>query len=206
MRRANRLLEEDAPSVARPSTTSSGVKKKKLTEKTIKFLWVKLVKLAWALLQYVQVRGFLMDKMGKDTIDPSSSEDEGFEHIPVPGEDPKKKKDSKPQPWQVINHAGVPYVVGQELTPGEGAKDKVKITQEPLLCQHPSDKMLARGGRGGQKWWMCQACGRRFERTPLSNFQSAGTCMGGNDLICLGCTRGSRPRQSMHRTRGTAIG
>ena len=79
-------------------------------------------------------------------------------------------------------------MVGQQMKSGEGPKDKVKITQDPLLCQHPSDKMLARGGRGGQQWWTCSACGSRFNRTPLSNYeaQSAGTCMGGNDIITFG--------------------
>jgi hypothetical protein len=123
--------------------------------------------------------------MGKETIDPSSSDSE-YEKIEVPGEAPKK--DVKSEKWRVLNHQGVPYVVGPELEPGQGVKDKQKCTHDPALCQHPSETMLGRGGRGEQQWWYCQACGNRWKRIPLSKYAllSAGTVPSGNDILCFG--------------------
>ena len=51
-------------------------------------------------------------------------------------------------------------------------QDKKKHTHDPILCQHPSDMMRARGGRNNLQWWNCQACGTRWDRIPLSKFES----------------------------------
>ena len=149
--------------------------------------WQRLVTLATMFLQYIQVKNFLLAKMPKETIDPSDSDSE-YEKIPTPGEDPKKAKESKPQPWRVLNYEGVPYVVGQELTPGQGVKDKAKITHNPQLCQHPSEQMCVRGGRAQMRWWYCIACGSRWQRVPLSVYvtQNQGTMPSGSDIACFG--------------------
>ena len=182
-RRASRLME-DGP---QRSTTSSGARKsRKFTAERMVYQWKRITNLITTFLQFIQVKNFLIYKFPKETIDPSSSDSE-YEKIPVPGEAPKKEKD-KSQPWRVLNHNNVPYVVGPEMEPGQGAKDREKHTQDPLLCQHPSDKMLGRGGRGEKQWWYCQACGNRWKRIPLSKYEipSAGTVSGGNDIICFG--------------------
>ena len=182
-RRASRLME-DGP---QRSTTSSGARKtRKFTAERMVYQWKRITNLITTFLQFIQVKNFLIYKFPKETIDPSSSDSE-YEKIPVPGEAPKKEKD-KSQPWRVLNHNGVAYVVGPEMEPGQGAKDKEKCTQDPRLCQHPSDKMCARGGRGEKHWWYCKACGNRWKRIPLSHYEihSAGTVASGNDIITFG--------------------
>ena len=185
--RASRLLQGND---GRPSTTSSSGARRPLGEslrsKYLIHMWQRAVTLATMFLQFIQVKNFLLGKMPKETIDPSSSDSE-YEKIPVPGEAPKKKGD-KSQPWTVHKHKGIPFIVGPVMGPGLGVVDQSKITHSPLLCQHPSDKMCARGGRGTPPtlWWYCEACGNRWQRIPLSNYESAGTVSSGNDILCFG--------------------
>ena len=77
-------------------------------------------------------------------------------------------------------------MVGKELKQGKGERDQKKNTHDPLTCQHPSDKMLGRGGRGDLKWWYCQACGTRWERIPLSSFEGTNDLQSGKDLVTFG--------------------
>ena len=181
-RRANRIMEDGS----QHSTTSSGARKyRKFSAERMIYQWKRITNLITTFLQFIQVKNFLLYKMPRETIEPSGSDSE-YEKIPVPGEAPQKKE--KEKPWRVIPHNGVSYVVGKEMEPGSGVKDKKKLTHDPLLCQHPSDKMCARGGRGEKHWWYCTACGTRWSRIPLSHYEllSAGTVYSGNDIITFG--------------------
>jgi hypothetical protein len=181
-RQASRLAQNESL----PSTTSSGAWKI-LRTGPFKILavhqWKRMVNLVTTLLQFIQVKSFLLQIMPSDTIDPSSSDSE-YEKIPVPGQAPKKEE--KGEPWRALKHNGVSYLIGPSMGPGQGVKDKLKITHDPALCQHPSDKMCARGGRNDQRWWHCQACGNRFRRIPLSSYVSAGSVATGPEIIAFG--------------------
>jgi hypothetical protein len=192
--RASRV-NQDGP---RRSTTSSGAAKPRLfSVKRITHSWRRLTTLMWSYLQFVQVKNFLLCMMPRETIDPSGSDSE-YEKIPVPGETPKKKE--KAEPWRIMYHNNVAYVVGKEITAGSGVKDQTKRTHDPLLCQHPSDKMFARGGRGELKWWTCIACGTRWARIPLSHYElhSAGQS-NGNDLVTFGMHAGKTYNTVYHK-------
>ena len=126
-------------------------------------MWRRLVILLRTFLQFTQVKNFLITMMPMETINPSEDDDE-FEKIDVDSDQPKQKKTSRP--WRILKFQGESYVVGKELKEAKGSKDVTKHTHDPMICQHPSDKMLGRGGRADQKWWCCQACGTRWERIP----------------------------------------
>ena len=180
--RASRILQQDGP---RRSTTSSGAARTRMIPPArLVHMWRRLTILLRAYLQFVQVKNFLITMMPMETINPSMSDDE-YEKIPVPGDPPQKKEKSKP--WRIIHFQGIAYVVGKEMTAGSGVKDQGKRTHDPLICQHPSDKMFARGGRGDQKWWTCAACGARWERTPLSHYEVHSSAQSnGRDLVTFG--------------------
>ena len=183
-RRAARIMEDEPP----PSTTSSGGRKfRKYTEQQIVYRWKRVSHLITLIFQHIQLKAFLLWKMPKETVDPSSSDSE-YEKVDVPGEAPSQSSKDKPQPWRVETHENVKYVIGKQLEPGKGVKDRAKITHDPQLCQHPTESLLGRGGRGEMHWWYCQACGSRFKRIPLSQFEmrSEGTCSIGSDMITFG--------------------
>ena len=100
--------------------------------------------------------------------------------------DPERPSQKTNQPWRVISFQGEKFVVGKELPEGKGVKDQKKHTHDPMTCQHPSEVMCGRGGRGDLKWWCCQACGTRWERILLSSFEGTTDRPSGSDLVTFG--------------------
>ena len=88
-------------------------------------------------------------------------------------------------------------MVGKEMTEGQGLIDKTKRTHDPSVCQHPSDLMHGRGGRGEKKWWSCQLCGTRWERIPLVNLEAKTELPGPMDRITFGKYMG-KTYQTVH--------
>ena len=180
-RRAARIMNNEPP----PSTTSSGGRKfRKYTEEQIIYRWKRVSHLITLFFQHIQLKDFLMWKMPKDTIDPSSSDSE-YEKVDVPEPGEARSSKDKPMPWRVETHQNVKYVIGRQLAPGQGKVDKLKITHDPLVCQHPTESLLGRGGRGEFNWWHCQACGSRFKRIPLSQFEVSRDNIG-SDILNFG--------------------
>ena len=185
--RASRVLHEESTG-SRRSTTSSGAATRSIPAVQINHMWRRLVILLRTFLQFTQVKNFLITMMPMETVNPSEDEPEcEFEKIDVDSDPPKQKKTSKP--WRILNVKGEPYVVGKELKESQGTKDATKHTHDPMLCQHPSEKMLARGGRNDQRWWCCQACGARWERIPLSKYET-NEQPSGKDLVTFGMHAG----------------
>ena len=179
--RASRVLQQETG--PRRSTTSSGATIiRSIPAEQINQMWRRLVILLRTFLQFIQVKNFLITMMPMETVNPTEDDDE-FEKIDVDMDQPKKEKKSKP--WRILEFHGEKYVVGKELKEAKGPKDVKKHTHDPMICQHPSDKMLGRGGRADQKWWSCQACGTRWERIPLSKFETTSqpSC---KDLLTFG--------------------
>ena len=149
-------------------------------------MWRRMVILMRTFLQFIQAKNFLICLMPMETVNPTEDDDE-FEKIDVEGDpsDQPKSKENKRKPWRILEFHGEKYVVGKQLEKAKGAKDMKKHTHDPMICQHPSDKMSGRGGRGDLKWWICQACGTRWERVPLSKFETTAqpNC---KDLLTFG--------------------
>lgn len=179
--RASRVLQQGTES--RRSTTFSGVTiVRSIPPERIQHMWRRLYLLAEAFLRFTQRKNFLMTVMGEDTINPPEEEEE-YEKIYV---DPDRPSQKTNKPWRIITFQGEKYVVGKEMPEGKGVVDKKKHTHDPLTCQHPSDMMSGRGGRGDKKWWCCQACGTRWERILLSSFEGTKDRQSGTDLITFG--------------------
>ena len=180
--RASRVLQQESTRSQR-STTSSGAKTtRKLTTAVVEHYWRRMYLLIRTFLGYIQVKNLLICLMPMETVCPTEDEDE-FEKIDVDEDHPKKE--NKRKPWRILEFHGEKYVVGKELKEAKGAKDVKKHTHDPMTCQHPSDKMSGRGGRADHKWWSCQACGTRWERIPLSKFETTSqpSC---KDLLTFG--------------------
>ena len=133
-------------------------------------------------MRFTQVKNFLITMMGEETINPPEDDDE-YEKIDV---DPEKPREKSNKPWRIINSQGQQYAVGKVLTESTGVVDVKKRTHDPLICQHPSEKMCGRGGRGDKKWWYCQACGTRWERILLSSFEETNANPSGRTLVTFG--------------------
>jgi len=147
-------------------------------------MWRRLVILLRTFLQYTQAKNFLMTMIPMDTMNPQEDDDE-FEKIDVEG-DADQPKQAKEKPWRILRFHDEEYVVGKQLREAQGAKDKQKHTHDRILCQHPSEKMLGRGGRNDQKWWCCQACGARWDRILLSKYEPTTSQPSGKDLVTFG--------------------
>ena len=149
-------------------------------------MWRRMVILMRTFLQFIQAKNFLICLMPMETVNPTEDDDD-FEKIDVEGDpsDQPKSKENKRKPWRILEFHGEKYVVGKQLEKAKGAKDMKKHTHDPMMCQHPSEKMSGRGGRGDLKWWICQACGTRWERVPLSKFETTAqpSC---KDLLTFG--------------------
>ena len=181
--RASRVLQQESTRPRRSTTSSGATTVRSIPPEQINHMWRRMVILMRTFLQFTQVKNFLITMMPMETINPSEDDDE-FEKIDMDMDQPKQKKTSKP--WRILKFHGESYVVGKELKEAKGAKDVTKHTHDPMVCQHPSDKMLGRGGRNDLKWWICQACGTRWERLPLVKFESTGAQPRCKDLITFG--------------------
>ncbi len=147
--RASRLLQESTE--PQRSTTSSGAKTiRKLPPAVVEHHWRRMYLLIRTFLGYIQTKDLLICLLPMETVCPTEDEDE-FEKIDVGPDQTKHKKTSRP--WRILKFHGESYVVGKELKEAKGQKDVTKHTHDPMICQHPSDKMLGRGGRADQKWW-----------------------------------------------------
>ena len=167
--RASRVLQQETG--PRRSTTSFGATIiRSIPPEQVHHMWRRLVILLKGFLQFIQIKNFLITMMPMETINPTEDDDE-FEKIDVDPDQTKTKQTSKP--WRILQFHGESYVVGKELREATGKKDTSKHTHDPMICQHPSDKMLARGGRNDLRWWVCQACGARWERIPSSKFETS---------------------------------
>ena len=142
-------------------------------------MWNRLVILAKIFMRFTQVKNFLITVMGKETNRPPKSDDE-WEMIDV---DPEEPREESNRLWRTINLQGEQYVVGEVLTESKYVKNS---THNPIICQHPAEKMYGRGARADKKWWYCQACGTRWERILLSNFEGTSNHQNGTDLITFG--------------------
>ena len=180
--RASRVLQQDSTDPPRSTTSSGESKIQKYTEWDRLWRWRRLVKVAWCLLSYVQRRNFLLTKMPLAIHTPESSADE-FEFVDTKASSSQTKQ--KSAPWKVLTFQGLKWIVGKELPEGQGKKDATKHTHDPLTCQHPTDNIQGRGGRNGLKWWICLACGARWERIPLSQYETDSPGLD-KDLITFG--------------------
>ena len=182
-KRADRVLQSES----QRSTISSGAKKiRSILPKQIAHMWKRLFLLADAFLRFSQMKNYLITQMGEETINPrEASDSEDFEKIYVNPDKSSSSSSKTNQAWRVLTIKEDQYVVGKELKQGKGEQDKKKTTHDPLICQHPSDKMLGRGGRAN-KWWYCQACGTRWERIPLSSYEATNDFQTGKDLVTFG--------------------
>jgi hypothetical protein len=180
--RASRVLQQESTRSRRSTTSFGATTIRSIPPEQVNHMWRRLVILLRTFLQFIQVKNFLITMMPMETVNPTEDDDE-FEKIDVDMDQPKKEKKSKP--WRILEFHGEKYVVGKELKEAKGAKDVKKHTHDPMICQHPSDKMSGRGGRADQKWWSCQACGTRWERIPLSKFETTSqpSC---KDLLTFG--------------------
>ena len=89
----------------------------------------------------------------------------------------------RPKWDRALDVKGETFIFGEPLPRGEGKVDAAKYTHDPILCQHPHDKMAPRG----KYWWTCKACGSRWERIPIANFEpKKGSSIHDNDLITWG--------------------
>ena len=183
--RASRVLQQESTRSQR-STTSSGAKTtRKLTTAVVEHYWRRMYLLIRTFLGYIQTKDLLICLLPMETVCPTEDEDE-FEKIDVDGNtEDLPRKEYKKKPWRMLEFQGEKYVVGKELNKATGAKDMKKHTHDPAICQHPSDQMFGRGGRGGQIWWTCTGCGNRWERVPLSKFETTSPSSD-KDLLTFG--------------------
>jgi hypothetical protein len=145
-------------------------------------MWKRLYLLAELLLRFMQRKIFLTELMGEDAINPPEDEEE-YEKIYVDADLPHPRTN---KPWRVMTFQGEKFIVGKEMTEGRGMRDMSRRTHDPAVCQHPSDLMHGRGGRGDKRWWSCQACGTRWERIPLASFEPKTDTLGPMDRITFG--------------------
>ena len=167
--RASRVLQQDSTDPPRSTTSSGESKTQKYTEWDRLWRWKRLVKVAWCLLSYVQRRNFFLTKMPLAIRTPESSADE-FEFVNPKASSSQAKQ--KSAPWKVLTFQSQKWIVGKELPEGQGKKDATKHTHDPLTCQHPSENTRGRGGRNELRWWICLNCGTRWERIPLSEYET----------------------------------
>ena len=76
-------------------------------------------------------------------------------------------------------------VVGKQLPPGEGAKDKKKAHMDPAMCTHPETSMMPRGNRLN-KWWTCEKCLSRWQRLTQVEVTNVGEEVHHQDLMTFG--------------------
>ena len=157
-------------------------------------MWKRLYLLAETLLRFTQRKNYVLDVMGKAAVFPPE-EDEEFEKIPYNEENLGFPKINQGDSWRVLVFQNEKFIVGKELLDGQGVRDMSKRTQDPLTCQHPTEQMLARGGRGNKKWWLCQSCGTRWERIRLDDFHPKTETLGGRDRITFGQYMGKTYQQ-----------
>ena len=167
--RASRVLQQESTNPQRSTTSSGESKISKYTEHERIYRWRRLGQVALRLLHYVQLRNFLLTKMPLAVHTPESSADE-FEVVNTKASSSQTKQ--KSAPWKVLTFQNEKWIVGKELPEGQGKKDATKHTHDPLTCQHPSDSIHGRGGRNGLKWWICLNCGTRWQRIPLSDYET----------------------------------
>jgi len=143
-------------------------------------MWKRLVLKANLLFNYHRERNRVALLLGEQALKVPSDqpETEGFQLI-----------ETLPEFTRVLPFQRQQFVVGKSRPPGEGKIDAQKFTHDPLICQHPSDRLAARGGK--DKWWTCLACGNRFDRIPLSEFEpTQGAPVSDKDLITFGTHMG----------------
>lgn len=111
-----------------------------------------------------------------------------------------QQTDVLPKFTRVLTFKDQKFVVGKERAPGEGRKDATRVTHNPTVCQHPSDRLQARGGRNQDRWWTCMACQSRFDRIPLEEFEpKMGDTTTDHDLLTFGTHMGHTYRQVWDR-------
>ena len=138
---------------------------------TVEHYWRRLTLLVQQFINYTQYHSVMSQIFPQALINPAADSDSDFEKIDVEGDFPKQKKTKKKEPWRILTFKDEKWVVGNQWSEGKGKQDMKKRTLDPILCQHPTDVMQARGGRNNLQWWNCQACGTRWERIPLSKFE-----------------------------------
>jgi hypothetical protein len=148
-------------------------------------MWKRLYLLAETLLRFTQRKNYITELMGKEAVTPPE-EDEEYERISVNDGDPGYPRTNQGESWRTLVFQNKKFVVGKELPEGVGMRDLTKRTLDPSLCQHPTDLMFARGGRGDKKWWLCQACGTRWQRIPLDDLAPRTETLGSRDRITFG--------------------
>ena len=146
--------------------------------------WQRFRILLTMFLRFTQQKNFLLSILPAELINPTEDEDD-FEKIDVGDARPKPKEKKKNKPFRILPFKGESFVVGDRLIAGKGAKDLKKHTHDPIVCQHPSAQMFARGGKDEKKWWTCTACGGRWDRVPLAYYEltSAPKC---RDILTFG--------------------
>ena len=118
------------------------------------------------LFHFMEVRQATADWLGPQAVEmgtgmPASSS----------SQDPWTSGAMKPRWERVLMFHGEHFVVGQAMEAGQGKVDQKKFTHDPSLCQHPSDMMAGRGNTATSLWWLCKACGQRWKRIPLSQYE-----------------------------------
>ena len=116
-------------------------------------MWRRLVlKIVW-LFQMIDQRCRTKAILGEKVYD-------AWFTVPMPQ---SVSQSSQPVVHRIING----QVVGRQLERGEGAKDRLKATMDPIMCQHPTENMKARGNAKAL-WWFCEKCASRWHRQAVS--------------------------------------
>jgi len=152
-------------------------------------MWKRLALKINILFNFLRMGAYAKQLLGEQALqvhDQPSSSSQEFQLIDLP-----------PRFQKIISFQGLNWVVGKTLPPGEGKKDQQHFTHDPLMCQHPSHLMKARGGKDNNKWWTCAACGSRFERTLLKDYEpQMGSLTTDQDLITFGRLMGQTYRHA----------
>jgi hypothetical protein len=160
-----------------------------MPESQVVHIWQRFVMKANNLFNFLRTRERIYVILGDQypRIPGETPESQGYEVINLPNATPAFHRllDFKEQKW----------VVGPALEPGKGVEDAKHITTDPLICMHPADKMKGRGNRSDLTWY-CRACGNRWKRIPLSDYEpSTQTTIQQTDAITFGKYMGKTYRQ-----------
>ena len=157
--RCQRILQE-APRQKRTVRTRI----RSLPENVVMKLWRTIILKAFQLFHFMEVRQVTVDWLGPQAVQLENSASSS-------SEDPWMSGAMKPRWERVLMFKGESFVVGQAMEPGQGKVDAKNFTHDPAMCQHPIDKMKGRGNLSSSLWWMCAACGQRWKRIPLSQYE-----------------------------------
>ena len=158
--RCQRILQE-APRQRR--TIRSRIRN--LSEAVVMSLWRTVLLKVAQLFHFMEVRQVTADWLGPQAVELGNPTASSSSQDPWVSGAMQRRWD------RVLTFKEEHFVVGKALEPGTGKVDQMKFTHDRALCQHPTNQMKGRGNKGENLWWLCQACGSRWERIPLSRYE-----------------------------------